>query len=79
MADATLDFSSDVPGNVLQFQETGGEWALKQTARVMAQALAIPCLGVLSGKGEKVKTILGEDNVPTAIACLIFQWKVSKS
>ncbi len=74
----SLDFSADVPGNVLQFQENGGQWAMEQTARVMAQALAIPCLGVLSGKGERMGTLLGEENVPTALSCLIFQWKTSK-
>ncbi len=71
-----VSFESAPPGAVLSSLEARGEWALKRTAETLARSVALPCIAVLSGDGKAVDTILGEGNSPSAINCLVLDWRL---
>jgi len=53
----------------------GAEWAQKETARVIAQALVLPCMIKLSGNKDIKKRFFPEKNLePNAVGCLALRW-----
>lgn len=75
-ADPGVDFSESPPGTVLDAFEGRGQWVLNRTAETMAKAVVLPCLAVLNGDGDKAGKILGEENVPSPINCLVLDWRL---
>ncbi len=71
-----LDLSDSPPGAILPEAGPRGEWAMKQTAEVVARAMVLPCVAVLNhGDNPAVKTTLG-DPLPSPINCLVLDWKL---
>jgi|GEM_PF-1089555 len=57
----------------------GAQWAQKETARVIAQALVLPCLIKLSGKESIQKKFFPEKNLePNPVGCLALRWKMTE-
>ena len=47
------------------------------TAEVIARSIFLPCVATLSGENsDEVKATVGEDNLPSAIACLVLNYKL---
>ena len=56
-----------------------GDWAIERAADIYARSIAVPCLGVLNNEvdGEQVAAVLGAANVPSAIYCLVLNYKLT--
>ena len=71
-----LDLSEAPPGSVLPEAGPRGDWALKQTADVIARSMVLPCVAVLNhGDNPAVGTTLGEP-LPDSVPCLVLDWKL---
>ncbi|MCB9776943.1 MAG: hypothetical protein H6742_00090 [Alphaproteobacteria bacterium] len=71
-----LDLTQAPPGTALDPFEARGQWVIKRTAETVAKAVMLPCHAVLGGDADTAKKILGEDGVPSAIDCLVLDWKL---
>ena len=72
-----IEFTDDsVPGAVLSGYESRGQWVLGKTAQTIAHAVVLPCLAVLEGDQDRVKNVLGEENLPNPVHCLVLAWKL---
>ena len=72
-----ISFKDNHVSSTLSTLDAEGEWVLKQTAEVIAKAILLPCVATLSGEGsDQVKATVGEDNLPSAIACLVLNYKL---
>lgn len=74
--DSGIDFTQTFPGTVLSNQGDGGKWIVEQTARTIAKAIAVPCFAVLKGNAKEAGKILGEENLPPPVSCLVLDWKL---
>ncbi len=74
--DVGIDFTQTFTGTVLSNQGEGGKWVLEQTARTIAKAIAVPCFAVLKGNAKEAGKIIGEDNLPPPVSCLVLDWKL---
>jgi len=73
-----IDLSGGLVGLGLQEEGSEGQWALEQTAEVIARSVAIPCKAQLEAKAEErdgLVEIFGEP-MPSAINCLVMQYKL---
>lgn len=71
-----IDFTQTYTGTVLSNQGDGGKWVLDRTARTIAKAIAIPCIAVLKGNPDEAAKIIGADQVPPPVSCLVLDWKL---
>ena len=64
---------------VFENEGSRGDWAIAQAAESYARAIAVPCIGVLDTEkdGEKIASVLGETNVPSAIYCLVLNYQLT--
>jgi len=74
--DGGIDFTPTYTGAVLSNQGEGGKWVLDQTARTIAKAIAIPCFAVLKGNAKEAGKLIGDENVPPPVSCLVLDWKL---
>lgn len=74
--DGGIDFTQTYTGTVLSNQGDGGKWVLEQTARTIAKAIAVPCFAVLKGSAKESGKIIGEENLPPPVSCLVLDWKL---
>lgn len=74
--DGGIDFTPTYTGTVLSNQGDGGKWVLEQTARTIAKAIAIPCFAVLKGSAKDAGKIIGDENLPAPVNCLVLDWKL---
>ena len=71
-----IDLSESPPGSVLPEAGPRGDWAMKQTAEVVARSMVLPCVAVLNhADNPAVATTLG-DPLPSPINCLVLDWKL---
>ncbi len=77
----SVDFSdpSSPPSALLSQLDSGGEWALKQTARTIARSIVLPCRARLEGKEKEMQSIFGEDGLPQELPCLVLSWKLQNN
>lgn len=73
-----LKLDTKVISKRLEDKETRGMWALKHTARTIAQAVVVPCLAVLNGDKERMESIFGDQEypVPNGVSCLVLNWQL---
>lgn len=71
-----IDFTQTFTGTVLDQQGNGGKWVMARTAETVARAIVVPCLAVLKGDTAEVAKILGDENLPPPVSCLVLDWKL---
>lgn len=74
--DGKIDFTKTFTGTVLSNTGSEGKWVMDQTARTIAKAIVLPCFTVLKGRKEDAEKMLGAENVPSAVSCLVLDWKL---
>jgi hypothetical protein len=74
--DMGFDLSEAPPGSILPEAGPRGDWAMRQTADVIARSMVLPCVAVLNhADNPAVATTLG-DPLPSPINCLVLDWKL---
>ena len=53
-----------------------GQWVLKQTAETVARSIILPCVMALNGQEEKTQKVIGDYGLPSAVNCLVLEWKL---
>lgn len=74
-----IDFTAGSLSSRLRKKESRGEWVKARTAEVIAQAVVVPCLAVLSKKESVKKAVIGEKGytAPTEFNCLVLNYKLT--
>ena len=64
---------------VFENEGTRGDWAVAKAAEIYARAISVPCIGVLDNDIDRaeVAQVLGEQNVPNPIYCLVLNYKLT--
>lgn len=74
-----IDFTAGSLSARLKKKESRGEWVKARTAEVIAQAVVVPCLAVLSKSEASKKAVIGEKGytAPTEFNCLVLNYKLT--
>lgn len=75
----SVDFANPnaTVSSVLGQLDSGGEWALKQTARALARSIVLPCRARLEGDPKQMQALFGDDTLPDELYCLVLFYKLS--
>lgn len=77
----SIDFAN--PGatasSVLGQLDSGGDWALKQTARALARSIVLPCRARLEGDPKQMQAIFGDEGLPPELPCLVLFYKLNNA
>ena len=84
------NYTNAKKGSILKFKDkigtslersdiSGSNWATKQTARVIARSLVLPCIITLKGDDQVKKDFFDDNNPPpNPIMCFALNWSLTE-
>ena len=74
-----LKFTNKIGSSLDRSDLSGSDWAKKQTARVIARSLVLPCIITLKGSEEAKKDFFDESNpAPDPVMCFALNWSLTE-
>ena len=74
-----LKFTNKIGSSLDRSDLSGSDWAKKQTARVIARSLVLPCIITLKGEEEAKKDFFDESNPPPdPVMCFALNWSLTE-
>jgi hypothetical protein len=75
---AKLKFKDKIGSSLARSDINGQEWVSKQTSRVIARALVIPCIITLKGNDKIKEVFFGDNPSPSPVACFALSWRLTE-